>query len=33
VLALLVSLPQLFLWVPVLFGGRYAPWGYSFVGG
>ena len=28
-----VALTQLFLWIPVLFGGRYPRWGYSFVGG
>ena len=33
VLGILVTLTQLFLWVPVLIGGRYPRWGYSFVGG
>lgn len=33
VLGVLVSLSQLFLWVPVLVGGRYPRWGYGFVGG
>ena len=28
-----VMLTQLFLWIPVLFGGHYPKWGYGFVGG
>jgi hypothetical protein len=32
-LGILVTLSQLFLWIPVLVGGRYPRWGYGFVGG
>jgi hypothetical protein len=28
-----VALLQLVLWIPVLIGGKYPRWGYSFVGG
>jgi hypothetical protein len=32
-LALVVGVCQLFLWIPVLFGGKYSDFGYNLVGG
>lgn len=32
-LGVIVTLTQVFLWIPVIVGGRYPRWGYVFVGG
>ncbi len=32
-LGAVVSILQLILWIPVLFGGKYPTWGYEIVGG
>lgn len=32
-LSFVIALNQLFLWVPVLIGGKYPKWGYGLVGG